>query len=360
MGLLGPVFPLYMVHLGFAEGLVGAYLAVFSIVSIAVRPYFGGQADTGRMRRSLGLAGFLKTIGHVGYLTGNPWVILVSRGIHGIGWAGINVVGSGWVAYLAPASRRAEAIGYFSMLQRIGIALGPVVGLWLLHQYGFTPAFVVAAALSFCVMLSTAIATTPDRISEAPPPPTGHWIRKLIEPEAVQSAGLIVLNTVPSIAMFNFMSLYFDSSGLPGIEGYFAALGVVGIVCRGFIGQLADRVGRRWGVVVGFAVQMVGLLVIAVSAEVVLITVGGMIWVVGSALSQPALNAVAIDRALPNRRGMAMATFTMAFRIGDGAGSLAAGIIAERLGYLVLNWFSAIAAILGLGIAWAVTRRWES
>ena len=48
-GLVGPVFPLYMVVLGFSETVIGLFLAAFSVVSLFVRPYYGYLADTGRL-----------------------------------------------------------------------------------------------------------------------------------------------------------------------------------------------------------------------------------------------------------------------------------------------------------------------
>ena len=360
-GLTGPVFPLYMASLGFTESMTGLYLAAFSIVSFLVRPFYGGLSDKGQPRKALDIAGLLTTVGQAAYLTANPVVMLIARTVHGAGWAGVNVAGSAWVAYLAPAAQRAEALGYYTMVQRVGIAIGPVAGLWLVNNIGFFPAFAAAAMLSFCVLLSTRIATTPDR--ETPPvastpPPTGTWLRRVIEPEALLGAGLLVVNVLPNISVSAFMPLYFQSAGFEGIECYFLALGIIGIVSRGATGKMADRLGRKWSIIYGFALQLLGLLAIAVAPNVPLITVGGMIFIVGSAVCQPSLYALAIDRALPNRRGAAMSTYTMAFQVGNGFGSAIGGVIAEHLGFIALNWFSALTAIFALAVAAIVTRRW--
>ncbi len=359
-GLVGPVFPLYMVVLGFSETVIGLFLATFSVVSLFVRPYYGYLADTGRPRRALNLSGVLLAISPLGYISANPIIILFARGLHGIGWAGLSVAGSSWVAYLAPVAQRAEALGYYTMVQRIGLAVGPVAGLWLVSTVGYRVAFAVAAACGIFVTLSNKVATTPDRsASEAKRTDSGPWYHNLFETSVVLGGAILVINIIPTIMVNVFMPLYFEFLELEGIELYFAAIGIMGIVSRGVVGKWADRMGRMWSVAGGFAVQLAGLLFIALGTDSLLLTTGGVIWIFGSAVSQPSLYAVAIDTAPANRRGVAMSSYTMSFQIGSGISSIIGGLIAEHFGYSWLNWFCVATAVFGLLVVLVLARGWD-
>ena len=124
-------------------------------------------------------------------------------------------------------------------------------------------------------------------------------------------------------------------------------------------GVLADRLGRKWSIAGGFAVQLAGLLFIALGADTLLLTIGGVIWIFGSAVSQPSLYAVAIDTAPANRRGVAMSSYTMSFQIGSGISSIIGGLIAEHFGYSWLNWFCVATAVFGLLVVLVLARGWD-
>jgi predicted MFS family arabinose efflux permease len=60
---------------------------------------------------------------------------------------------------------------------------------------------------------------------------------------------------------------------------------------------------------------------------------GGAVFMLGVGVAQPSLYALAADRAPSDRRGSAMATYTMGFQLGGGIGAVVWGITIEHLGY---------------------------
>lgn len=362
-GLANPIFPLYMVSQGMTESFVGFALAAFNVVSFAVRPYFGGMVDTGRPRQAMMVAGAFLGFGPLGYIVPNSVLVFLVRGVHGIGWAGLNTSGSAWVAYLAPPKRRAEALGYYTMAQRVGNFVGPVLGLWLANNIGFVPAFAASGACGFLVLATSLAARSGAAATTASKPAAGddlqlNWLQKLVEPGAFLGASLLVLNTIPGVVVQAYMPLYFKEIGLGGIELYFLALGATGVFSRGLIGRWADRIGRMRAIGWGFAVQFAGLVVFVFTQNIIALTVGGVVWIFGSALAQPSLYALAIDRAPGHRRGRAMATYTMAFQVGGGIGAVTGGLILEQLGFASLHAAMALIALAGTVIVLAGVRRW--
>ena len=63
-------------------------------------------------------------------------VIVGLRFLQGVGFSGSSTSASAMSADLIPASRRAEGIGYYSLANTVGMAIGPDLGLRALQQLG--------------------------------------------------------------------------------------------------------------------------------------------------------------------------------------------------------------------------------
>jgi predicted MFS family arabinose efflux permease len=69
----------------------------------------------------------------------------------------------------------------------------------------------------------------------------------------------------------------------------------------------------------------------------------------GHSIGSSTTLALAVERANPERRGRAMATFSVAYPLSAGVGALMAGSAVDFLGY---SWmFLLMAAVAALGLA---------
>ncbi|NJO03135.1 MAG: MFS transporter [Bacteroidia bacterium] len=64
-------------------------------------------------------------------------VLLILRFFHGMAWGVVTTGGSTLVADIVPPLRRGEGIGYFGMSFTAAMALGPVLGLSLMHKISY-------------------------------------------------------------------------------------------------------------------------------------------------------------------------------------------------------------------------------
>ena len=69
------------------------------------------------------------------------------------------------------------------------------------------------------------------------------------------------------------------------------------------------------------------------------------------------LIAMAMDRSRPERRGAAMASYSMAFQLADGGGSLLCGVLIEVAGYPATYLVVALAPVVSLLL---VARNWRT
>jgi predicted MFS family arabinose efflux permease len=79
------------------------------------------------------------------------------------------------------------------------------------------------------------------------------------------------------------------------------------------------------------------------------VIIAGALWYLGSAIGGAQILALAMESAPAERRGRAMASFSVAFPLSNGVGALLNGMVLDLAGY---TWMYASAAFLcALGLA---------
>lgn len=340
--------------------MVGLVLAAFAGSSVIVRPIVGHWAD--RWNEAGVMISGLVFQGASILLCFVPFVgaAMLANGLRGIGWAGLNTGGYSLLALTAPEARRGEASGLYSGFQSASAILFPALALWLLQASfgGFGVVFVASAVFSFAgaALGATMARNIPHGVhrsvmAEASP----RWWREIFHfidrDILLPSIMLFWLNlSLPSIT--NFSVLYARALGIMNVGIFFIVLGVTSLLGRPFLGRLSDKFGRDRSVATGFVLQLVALLLIATVANLSGMIVAGALYMLGNALGSSTTLALAVERADPRRRGKAMATFSVAYPLSYGVGSLITGSAVEITGYT--GMFLVLAAVQALGIVFAV------
>lgn len=73
---------------------------------------------------------------------------MLIRAFHGISIAAFATAYMALVSDLAPNDRRGEIIGYMSLVNPIGVAVGPALGGYLQAIAGYTPLFIFSGLLA--------------------------------------------------------------------------------------------------------------------------------------------------------------------------------------------------------------------
>jgi MFS family permease len=358
--LLTPVLPLYVTHLGGSAFMVGLVLAAFAATSVIVRPVVGHWADrwneAGVMITGLVFQGasiFICFVPLVG-------AAMLANGLRGVGWAGLNTGGYSLLAHTAPESRRGEASGLYSGFQSASAILFPALALWLLQVSfgGFGVVFLASAIFSFAgAALGAIMARSIDHaVRRHTSAEVGwQWWREIFHfidrDILLPSLILFWLNlSLPSIT--NFSVLYARDLGITNFGTFFIVLGVTSLVGRPFLGRLSDRFGRDRSIATGFILQLAALLLITTVTNLFGMIVAGALYMTGNALGSSTTLALAVERADPGRRGKAMATFSVAYPLSYGMGSLITGSAVEVTGYT--GMFLLFVAVQALGLVFAL------
>jgi len=360
--MLAPVLPLYVTDLGGSPFVVGMVLASFAVTSVLIRPLVGHWAD--RWSEAGVLISGLLFQGASIFLCLLPRIeaVMLANGLRGIGWAGLNTGGYSLLALTAPETRRGEASGLYSGVQSAATILFPAVALWLLAVPfgGFAVVFTVTAALSFIGAGAGALmARYSPRVIRAPHLEASRpWWRAVfhfVEPEILLPSLLLLWLNLSLPSMTNFIVLYAREIGIENFAVYFIVSGLTSLLARPGLGRLSDKIGRARSIAAGFSLQVLALFLMTLVSSLSGVLVAGVLYMLGNAIGSSTTLAMAVERADPRRRGKAMATFSVAYPLSYGVGSVLIGGTVEIAGYP--GMFLILAALQAAGLFFARMNR---
>ncbi|MEA2642665.1 MAG: hypothetical protein QOF51_4059 [Chloroflexota bacterium] len=352
--LITVALPLFVQSLGGSLVLAGLVFTSFSATSFVLRPLIGHLTDSWSVRGTLLSGGAV--IGFMGLALAAPslWIVLVANALRGVGWGGFNTAIATGIALTIPPQRRAEASGYSSVASTTATALAPAFALWLLDSTGeFTLIFALAGAAGLAAAVTTALLP---RIGKGATtfrgafswPRHGISLDMFVDRPVLLASLLLLCVTLSTPVTFAFVPVHARAVGVDNIGWYFVAGGVTSVVSRLLLGRLVDRTSRGIWIAAGYAVLIVGFVVFILAQGIEAFVLAGVVNAFGQSLIQPALMALAIDRADRTRMGKAMATYSMFFRAGEGLGAPIAGALVAAFGFPGMYAGALVCAAVGL------------
>ena len=275
--------------------------------------------------------------------------------LSGIALGTFSTAASTYIAYSVPISRRAEAVGYYGVLQGLAQGFGAGVSIVIVDGLGFGALYAIAGVATVVAAVLSLGLHEDRRPESATPMGVGFRLdRGVLAPSLAQYS--VIVGTG---AAFSFIPLLGISRGVTNPGLYFTAVAIASIVARLLTGRIADRRGRFAAIVPGMIVTAVGMSIVSSAASAEAFILAGVAVGIGFATAQPALQALAIDLAGPAEQGTAMATFWAFTDLGVITGSFVSGQIAAVSGLGTVFVVSAVMPLVGLAglLAWRQARR---
>ncbi|GAB7527100.1 MFS transporter [Paraburkholderia sp. 2C] len=141
------------------------YLPVMALSFVMMVPAIIAAEKRGKMKVVLVSAIFLILIGQL-LLGAAPHTIAIVAAILFVYFLGFNILEASQpslVSKLAPGTRKGAAVGVYNTTQSIGLALGGVVGGWLLKIDGSSAVFYACSGLVLCWLIIAANMKQPPR-----------------------------------------------------------------------------------------------------------------------------------------------------------------------------------------------------
>lgn len=345
--LLLPTLPVYVTeNLHGLESEVGLIIGVFTITAVVLRPFVGRSIDRRGKKLFLVVGAVVFLLSSVLYnFTNTVPLLLLLRAFHGVGIATFTTASTALIADIAPAERRGEAMGYFGMFSSVAMAVAPALGVVLIQAYDFTTLFLTSAVFAAIGVVLSGLVTEHSDPASDPPQQTRPT---LFSRRAFFPAIVIFGFTVTYGAISSFLPLYADKQGFENPGLFFTVFAVTLIFVRIGTGWLSDRFGRATMIVPGLAVAALAMVMLAFSSTMWMFVVVGVVYGAGFAAVQPTMLAFVTDRVEPWERGAAMGTYTAAFDLGIGLGSILLGLVLQFTGFGTMFVVAGAICLLGL------------
>jgi MFS family permease len=343
IAILLPTLPAYIHKIGIGQEHLGWIMGSFAIGLLATRPIVGKLADTRGRKFVLIIGTIVAAIAPLGYLTVTSVpLLMLMRAFHGISIAAFTTAYSALVVDVAPIAKRGEIIGYMSLANPVGVALGPAIGGYLQVAGLYSTIFWISISFGAIACLganqlssSTATFTELDIGGNANRPTASTSIWKILTNPALSvPAGVLLLIGFPFGALHTFIPLYIQDSNInlnPGLFYTMAAL--ASFSARTVIGGRSDRYGRGIFIAGSLCCYTAGMFCLANGGSRISFIAGAILEGLGTGTLIPMVIALVSDRSLPEHRGQVLSTCTAGLDLGIAIASPLFGAVITRMGY---------------------------
>jgi MFS family permease len=330
-----PTLPLYIEHIGASKQEIGIVMGSFAIGMLLFRPAMGTLADI-RGRKIVLLigmsAGAIAPLGYLFIKTILP--LMVIRAFHGISIAAFATAYITLVSDLAPEHRRGEIVGYMSLVSPLGVGIGPAIGGFVQVTIGYTPLFLLSAALCSLGLLCIIPIVNPPVIKKPNNSKNDNFLQILISPRVRIPAIVLLLSGLTLGSLHTFISLFIKSTGVDLNAGlFFTAAAVSSFSCRLFTGKASDQYGRGLFVTISLIAYTLSIICVWQANNSFMFLLGALMEGAASGTLIPMISVLMTDRALPHERGRIFGVSLMGFDIGLAVAGPIFGTFAQTLGY---------------------------
>lgn len=340
--------PVYLVNdLMASKSQVGLIVGVYTIASVMVRPFSGFALDRFGRRTLFLSALLLYTLFFAGYLVAlSITSIVFLRFAQGTTWGVATVAGSTIATDIVPASKRGEGLGYFALSTTLGMAVGPVVGLFIIHQWGFLAMFVSSFIISLTSLSCAYLVHLRKRYV------VGKRIRltwsSMFDKSSVFPSANVFITMTAYGGLVSFIALYGQEIGIHNSSLYFLIFSIGIAASRITVGKVFDKQGPRKILTFCLTLLLIGFPMLAMAHGEVLFYLSAIIIGFGNGVIFPTFLSMINNMVKTGHRGAANSTLYTAIDLGMGLGMIMAGLIAQHFSISAIFWGNTLVCAFGL------------
>ena len=324
-----PILPLYIEDMGGSNIIIGLVVAGGTLGAIVTRPFAGRLVNSyGRMPVYM-VSLLLCTAVIFSYAFCRIIILLlIVRILHGMCMGVTTTASTTIVTDLLPRTRLAEGMGFFGLASTIAMCVSPALALYLINIVDYSTVFFVAFGFFVLTLVFSLLLK--------PPPPrmtAGAPRGALYERRALLPAILMFFQTCSYSAVATYLAVYGTHLGIYNIGLYFTVYALAIIVCRLWVGRLADRRGYHIVLIPSQFLSALSFVFLAFGQSIGMFLISAALLGAGFGAAFPTLQALGVRDVTPERRGAANATVMTGFDVGFGVGAICWGLVAQWTSY---------------------------
>jgi MFS family permease len=343
--------PLYLRSADFSASAIGLIFGAAAPAAIVARLLSGRRIDrTGGRNFLLGGAAAWAVGSAAMAFTDTFSLLMLLRFMQGAGLGVFTNASLAYVSYSAPTTRRDEALGWWAATTPTMAMLAPVVAAFVALRFGFTAAFLVAAAAGGVATLAGLLLP---RLEYMPLKPSTSY--RPYVPAALLPGLFGGAIAVASGSFAAFAPLLAADRGVDNVGLILTCSALGSILVRFVAGPLATRKGRAWVVVPGLILAASALILLGTTSTATMLFAAPFLFGIGTGAAMPGLLSWAVARAGEAERATAGGTFYAFFEVGLFIGAPLLGVVVERIGFVAFV-LPALLLLLSLVAYLVVTR----
>ena len=339
-----PGTPLYVEYIGGTKQEIGIVMGSFAIGLLLFRPSLGKMADNRGRKIVLLIGVIVVAIAPLGYILVSSIPLLMAlRAFHGISLAAFTTAYAAFVTDIAPPENRGEILGYMSLVNPIGMAIGPAMGGYLQSYFGYTALFLNSSAIGFIALICALQLKNPKLTDQQrqESQDNSFW-RMLFSPRVKVPAIVMLLIGLAFGALSTFVPLYIKSSNIDLNPGLFYTAAAISSFCiRIVTGRISDRLGRGLFVTFGIACYSMSMVLLYFADSPSAFLIAGLVEGMGGGTMIPMIMTMMADRSQPYERGRIFALCVTGFDVGIAVAGPVFGSVGDKLGYRVMFAYAA-------------------
>ena len=346
-----PTLPLYVEELGASEQQIGFVMGCFAIGLLLFRSVLGRLADEHSRKIVLIIGMSVVASAPLGYLVVNSIpLLMVIRAFHGISLAAFTTGYSALVADIAPPHKRGEVIGYMSLVNPLGLAIGPALGGFLQAYAGYTPLFLLSSGLGILGLIFTSQVVNPKIIADSRGNTEGNVFWKLLFSPRVRVPALVLLMVGLAFGTLStFVPLFMRSVDVDLNAGlFYTAAAIASFSVRLVAGRASDRYGRGLFITISLVLYTASMLLLWVANSPSSFLTAAVIEGAGAGTLIPMIAAMMADRAMPTERGKIFGVCMVGFDVGIAIAGPVLGSVAQQVGYRHIFGFASVLTFLAI------------
>jgi MFS family permease len=346
-----PTLPLYVKSIGAPDDQLGLVMGAFAIGLLLFRPQAGKTADKQGRKIVLLIGISAATIAPVCHLlTQSIPILMLIRACHGLSIAAFTTAYSSLVVDLAPPENRGELIGYMSLVNPIGMALGPALGGYLQEFASYAPVFVMSSILGLMSMTCAMFVKAPRlaHMMQDRPQKDKFWQLLISDRIRIPTITMLLVG-IAFGAIATFVPLYIKESGVglnPGL--FYTAAAITSFLTRFLAGKASDRYGRGRFITIGLLCYAISMIVLWQATTANQFLLAGAIEGFGGGTFLPIMIALVADRCQPFERGRIFGLFVGGFDLGIALAGPILGQVSNLVGYRNLYLVASCVAVAAL------------
>lgn len=342
--------PLLVAQIGGSKAISGAIVGVLGIAALFVRFPIGLMLDK-YGRKILLLIGLLILV--IDFTLLNFLQTLLSlfllRLVQGVGNSVQATASATMTADLIPKERLTIGLGYFSIAQSVPSAIGPLIGLTVVQNYGFESLFRVALVLTIIAFILSLFVNESLLVRETIP-------QTEVDTSLLKNPGVIF----PSLIMFMiylaqagvvaFIAQLALERGILGAGYYFTLMSLVSVTVRLCFSSILFRLKRSLVIHVSIFFIIIAYGNIVFASSIIYLLISAILFGIGIANLMPLMNTIVLQSVSDSQTGKATAIFMLSLDVAYGGGAVIWGIIASVFGFEWMYFFCAMSGV----IAWLI------